>query len=48
MRAHAQSIVEVCGSGHVVIGIRIVQYHAIMDIVIGVRVMHYHAIMSNS
>ena len=40
--------VEVCGSGHVVIGIRIVQCHAIMDVVIGVRVMQcYHAIMCN-
>ena len=30
-------IVEVCGSGHVVIGVRIVQcHHAIMDVVIGV------------
>ena len=32
-------------NGHVVIGVRIVQYHAIMDVVIGVRVMQYHAIM---
>ena len=41
--------VEVCGNGHVVIGVRIVQcHHAIMDVVIGVRVMQcYHAIMDN-
>ena len=40
-------IVEVCGSGHVVIGVRIVQcHHAIMDVVIGIRVMQfYHATM---
>ena len=47
-------IVEACGSGHVVIGVRIVQcHHAIMDncehVVIGVRVMHcHHAFMANS
>ena len=29
----------------VVVGVRIVQCHAIMDVVIGVRVMHYHAII---
>ena len=46
--------VEICGSGHVVIGVRIVQcHHAIMDncehVVIGVRVMHcHHAFMANS
>ena len=47
-------IVEICGSGQVVIGVRIVQCHnAIMDnrehVVIGVRVMHcHHAFMANS
>ena len=46
--------VEVSESGHVVIGVRIVQcHHAIMDncehVVIGVRVMHcHHARMANS
>ena len=46
--------VEVSESGHVVIGVRIVQcHHAIMDncerVVIGVRVMHcHHAFMANS
>ena len=46
--------VEVSESGHVVIGVRIVQCpHAIMDncehVVIGVRVMHcHHAFMANS
>ena len=46
--------VEVSESGHVVIGVRIVEcHHAIMDIcehvVIGVRVMHcHHAFMANS
>ena len=46
--------VEVCGSGHVVIGVRNVQcHHAIMDncehVVIDVRVMHcHHAFMANS
>ena len=46
--------VEVCESGHVVIGVRNVQcHHAIMDncahVVIGVRVMHcHHAFMANS
>ena len=43
MRASCSDNVEVCGSGHVVIGVRIVQcHHAIMDkcehVVIGVRV----------
>ena len=41
-------IVGVSVNGHVVIGVRIMQHHAIMDVVIGVRVMQYHAIMSNS
>ena len=46
--------VEVSGTGHVVIGVRIVQcHHAIMDncehVVIGVRVMHcHHVFMANS
>ena len=36
-------------SVEVVIGVRIVQYHAIKDVVIGVRVMHcHHAVMANS
>ena len=54
MRAHTQSLWEVSESGHVVIGVRIVQcHHAIMDncehVVIGVRVMHcHHAFMANS
>ena len=52
-KAHSHSCVrvvnvEVSENGHVVIGVRIVQYHAIMDVVIGVRVMQYHAIMANS
>ena len=47
-------IVEICESGHVVIGVRIVQFHhVIMDkcehVVIGVRVIHCnHAFMANS
>ena len=47
-------IVEVCGSGHVVIGARIVHcHHAIMDncenVVIGVRIVQcHHAFMANS
>ena len=46
--------VEVSESGHVIIGVRIVQCHyAIMGncehVVIGVRIMHYHhAFMANS
>ena len=32
-------------SVEVVVGVRIVQCHAIMDVVIGVRVMQYHAII---
>ena len=44
MRAdHARSgIVDVSG---VVVGVRIVQCHAIMNVVFGVRVMQYHAII---
>ena len=32
-------------SVEVVVGVRIVQCHAIMDVVIGVRVTQYHAII---
>ena len=32
-------------SVEVVVGVRIVQCHAIIDVVIGVRVMQYHAII---
>ena len=32
-------------SVEVVVGVRIVQCHAIMDVVIGVRVMQHHAII---
>ena len=51
--ARSRSDVEVSESGHVVIGVRIVQcHHVIMDncehVVIGVRVMHcHHALMAN-
>ena len=34
-----------CVSVEVVIGVRIVQCHAIINVAIGVRVMHYHAII---